>query len=98
MTEVAANIRTVQSAGREDDEMRSHDIMTEDIRTRETRRRRIALPWRILRSFIGVIDATLRTSYYLNTLDRPRADGGPRDYVSYKLDPALVPDLPKPRP
>ena len=28
----------------------------------------------------------------------PRADGGPRDYVSYKLDSALVPDLPKPRP
>jgi glutamate dehydrogenase len=53
---------------------------------------------RILRSFIGVIDATLRTSYYLNTLDRPRADGGPRDYVSYKLDSSLVPDLPKPRP
>ncbi|MFL6593133.1 MAG: NAD-glutamate dehydrogenase domain-containing protein, partial [Luteimonas sp.] len=53
---------------------------------------------RILRSFIGVIDATLRTSYYLNVLERPRADGGPRDYVSYKLDSALVPDLPKPRP
>ena len=53
---------------------------------------------RILRSFIGVIDATLRTSYYLNVLGRARADGGPRDYVSYKLDSALVPDLPKPRP
>jgi glutamate dehydrogenase len=53
---------------------------------------------RILRSFIGVIDATLRTSYYLNVLGVPRADGGPRDYVSYKLDSALVPDLPKPRP
>jgi glutamate dehydrogenase len=53
---------------------------------------------RILRSFIGVIDATLRTSYYMNILGRPRADGGPRDYVSYKLDSSLVPDLPKPRP
>ena len=53
---------------------------------------------RILRSFIGVIDATLRTSYYKNILVRPRADGGPRDYVSYKLDSTLVPDLPKPRP
>ncbi|MDB6164093.1 MAG: NAD-glutamate dehydrogenase [Xanthomonadaceae bacterium] len=53
---------------------------------------------RIVRSFISVIDATLRTSYYLNVMDVPRADGGPRDYVSYKLDSALVPDLPKPRP
>jgi glutamate dehydrogenase len=53
---------------------------------------------RILRSFIGVIDATLRTSYYLNVLGVPRPDGGPRDYVSFKLDSALVPDLPKPRP
>ena len=48
---------------------------------------------RILRSFIGVIDATLRTSYY----QRAR-DGGERNYVSYKLDSSRVPDLPKPRP
>ncbi len=53
---------------------------------------------RIMRSFIGVMDATLRTSYYLNILGRPRADGGDRDYVSYKLDSTRVPDLPKPRP
>ena len=48
---------------------------------------------RILRSFIGVIEATLRTSYYQAT-----ADGGERGYVSYKFDAAKVPDLPKPRP
>ena len=48
---------------------------------------------RILRGFIGVIDATLRTSYY----QRAR-DGGERNYVSYKLDSSRVPDLPKPRP
>ena len=48
---------------------------------------------RILRSFIGVIDATLRTSYYQRA-----ADGGERGYVSYKFDSTLVPDLPKPRP
>ena len=53
---------------------------------------------RILRSFIGVIDATLRTSYYMQYKDGLRADGGPADYVSFKLDPAKVPDLPKPRP
>jgi glutamate dehydrogenase len=58
---------------------------------------------RILRSFIGVIDATLRTSYYIpytsgRYKNGLRADGGPADYVSFKLDSALVPDLPKPRP
>jgi glutamate dehydrogenase len=53
---------------------------------------------RIVRSFVGVIDATLRTSYYLNVLGLARKDGVDRDYVSYKLDSALVPDLPKPRP
>src|SRR5678816_922757 len=53
---------------------------------------------RILRSFIGVIEATLRTSYYMQRKDGLRVDGGPADYVSYKLDSARVPDLPKPRP
>ncbi|MCM2335893.1 MAG: NAD-glutamate dehydrogenase [Pseudomonas sp.] len=53
---------------------------------------------RILRSFMGVIEATLRTSYYIQYKDGLRADGGPSDYVSFKLDPARVPDLPKPRP
>ncbi|HET6604778.1 MAG TPA: NAD-glutamate dehydrogenase domain-containing protein [Xanthomonadaceae bacterium] len=47
---------------------------------------------RILRSFMAVIRATLRTSYY------QYRDGCERDYVSYKLDPARVPDLPRPRP
>jgi glutamate dehydrogenase len=32
---------------------------------------------RILRSFIGVIDATLRTSYYIEYKDGKRKDGGP---------------------
>ena len=53
---------------------------------------------RILRGFIGVIDATLRTSYYIDRKDGVRKDGGPADYVSYKLDSSQVPDLPKPRP
>jgi glutamate dehydrogenase len=53
---------------------------------------------RILRSFIGVIDATLRTSYYIQRDGGVRKDGGPADYVSYKLDCSQVPDLPKPRP
>jgi glutamate dehydrogenase len=48
---------------------------------------------RILRGFLRVIQATLRTNYF--QLD---ADGQPKPYVSFKLDPALVPDLPLPRP
>ena len=48
---------------------------------------------RILRSFMGVIDATLRTSYY-----QTDADGRPGHCISFKFDSALVPDLPKPRP
>jgi glutamate dehydrogenase len=47
---------------------------------------------RILRSFMALIKAMLRTSYF------QRSDGRPKDYVAYKLDPAKVPDLPKPRP
>ena len=48
---------------------------------------------RILRGFIGVIEATLRTSYY-----QTGADGKPAHTISFKLDSAQVPDLPKPRP
>ena len=49
---------------------------------------------RILRAFMAVINATLRTSFFQNN-----GEGGtPRDYISFKFDPAKVPDLPKPRP
>ncbi|TBR11161.1 MAG: NAD-glutamate dehydrogenase, partial [Lysobacter sp.] len=48
---------------------------------------------RILRSFKGVIEATLRTSYYQGAVG-----GADTGYVSYKFDSAMVPDLPKPRP
>ncbi len=47
---------------------------------------------RILRAFMAVIKATLRTNFY------QLLDGKPRDTVSFKLDPAQLPDLPKPRP
>ncbi len=53
---------------------------------------------RILRSFMGVIDATLRTNYYIDYPGGKRMDGGPADYLSFKLDCADVPDLPKPKP
>jgi len=48
---------------------------------------------RILRSFMGVVDATLRTSYYQRA-----ADGGFRETIAFKFDSSKVPELPKPRP
>ncbi|MFF5855511.1 NAD-glutamate dehydrogenase [Streptomyces sp. NPDC012751] len=48
---------------------------------------------RILRSFLTVIKATLRTNFF------QRTDGdAPHDYVSMKFDPRAIPDLPAPRP
>ncbi|MFZ3570204.1 NAD-glutamate dehydrogenase [Streptomyces sp. BH097] len=48
---------------------------------------------RILRSFLTVIKATLRTNFF------QEAQGGkPHAYVSMKLDPQAIPDLPEPRP
>ncbi len=47
---------------------------------------------RILRAWLGVIGAMLRTSYYQTP------GGKPREYISFKFDSAKVPDLPKPRP
>jgi glutamate dehydrogenase len=49
---------------------------------------------RILRAFLSVIQAVLRTNHY--TLDPDT--GRHRSYLSFKLDPALVPILPLPRP
>src|SRR5690606_23954515 len=48
---------------------------------------------RILRSFMGVIDATLRTSYFQRA-----GDGSWKETIAFKFDPANVPELPKPRP
>jgi glutamate dehydrogenase len=48
---------------------------------------------RILRALLGVVRATLRTSFF-----QVDDSGGPQPYVSIKLDPQQVPDLPEPRP
>jgi glutamate dehydrogenase len=48
---------------------------------------------RILRSFLSVIQAMLRTNYFQRA-----QDGEPKPYLSFKLDPAGIPDLPAPRP
>ncbi|HEX8205030.1 MAG TPA: NAD-glutamate dehydrogenase [Solirubrobacteraceae bacterium] len=48
---------------------------------------------RILRNFLSVVRATLRTNHF-----EPGADGAPKPYLSLKLDPARIPLLPSPRP
>ncbi|MEW2298112.1 NAD-glutamate dehydrogenase [Streptomyces sp. NPDC006743] len=48
---------------------------------------------RILRSFLTVVKATLRTNFFQET-----EAGRPHDYVSMKFDPQAIPDLPAPRP
>ncbi|HEU4812562.1 MAG TPA: NAD-glutamate dehydrogenase, partial [Nocardioides sp.] len=48
---------------------------------------------RILRSYLTHVRATLRTNYF-----QPAEDGGPRRYMSFKLEPSAIPDLPAPRP
>ncbi|MER6113187.1 NAD-glutamate dehydrogenase [Streptomyces hirsutus] len=48
---------------------------------------------RILRSFLTVIKATLRTNFF-----QEASGGRPHDYVSMKFDPQAMPDLPAPRP
>ncbi|MGY8811596.1 MAG: NAD-glutamate dehydrogenase [Pseudomonadales bacterium] len=48
---------------------------------------------RILRRYLDLIKATLRTNYY-----QPDADGQTKDYLSLKFDPSLIPELPLPRP
>ncbi|MGK5628601.1 NAD-glutamate dehydrogenase [Streptomyces sp. URMC 123] len=49
---------------------------------------------RILRSFLTVIKATLRTNYF----QKADSTGKPHGYLSLKLDPQAIPDLPAPRP
>ncbi|MDR5876435.1 NAD-glutamate dehydrogenase [Halomonas sp. CUBES01] len=47
----------------------------------------------LLRRFMELIQATLRTNYY-----QQNDDGRPRDYIAYKLEPSKVTGMPKPRP
>jgi len=48
---------------------------------------------RILRAYLGVIRATLRTNFY-----QTDENGGWKSYSAFKFDPARVPELPLPRP
>ncbi|HEY1915749.1 MAG TPA: NAD-glutamate dehydrogenase [Streptosporangiaceae bacterium] len=51
---------------------------------------------RILRSYLALIQTTLRTNYYQQSAETD--PGAPAPYLVIKLDPAGVPDLPAPRP
>jgi glutamate dehydrogenase len=48
---------------------------------------------RILRSYLTMINATLRTSFF-----QKGPDQRPKSYVAFKLDSQAIPDLPQPRP
>ncbi|KAA1418707.1 NAD-glutamate dehydrogenase [Nocardioides humilatus] len=49
---------------------------------------------RILRSYLTHIRATLRTNYFQHADDSKR----PKSYLSLKMEPSAIPDLPEPRP
>ncbi|MFC9895112.1 NAD-glutamate dehydrogenase [Nocardia sp. NPDC127579] len=48
---------------------------------------------RILRAILGLIKATLRTNYFVTD-----HEGTPRDFLSIKVEPQLIAELPKPKP
>ncbi|GAA3887364.1 NAD-glutamate dehydrogenase [Saccharothrix violaceirubra] len=48
---------------------------------------------RILRSLLTLVQATLRTNYFVRD-----EHGAPRPYLAVKLNPREIPDLPQPRP
>ncbi|MBL0318878.1 MAG: NAD-glutamate dehydrogenase [Alphaproteobacteria bacterium] len=47
----------------------------------------------ILRRFVALVKATLRTNYY-----QVAESGGPKDYISFKVRSEMVPDMPLPKP
>lgn len=51
---------------------------------------------RILRQFLGVLEATVRTNYFQHAGGGDASECKP--YLSFKFDPARVPGLPEPRP
>jgi len=48
---------------------------------------------KILRRYVDLINATVRTNYFQRL-----SDGAIKSYISFKFDPALIPELPLPRP
>ncbi len=52
---------------------------------------------RILRSYLTHVKATLRTNYF-QTVESGGDAGSPHTYMSFKLEPSAIPELPAPRP
>ncbi|HEX6928828.1 MAG TPA: NAD-glutamate dehydrogenase, partial [Gammaproteobacteria bacterium] len=48
---------------------------------------------RILRAFLNLINATLRTNFF-----QPLKDNSAKEYISFKFDPQRIPELPLPKP
>lgn len=48
---------------------------------------------RILRRYLALIKATLRTNFY-----QPDAEGKAKSYISFKFDPRAIPEMPRPTP
>ncbi|GBD44439.1 NAD-specific glutamate dehydrogenase [bacterium HR40] len=48
---------------------------------------------RILRTYLGLVLATLRTNFF-----QTKPDGRPKDHLSFKFDPKAVPGMPLPKP
>ncbi len=48
---------------------------------------------RVLRGYLALIDASLRTTYFV-----PPPDGGRRSTMAFKFDCSAIPDLPRPHP
>ncbi|MDG2481956.1 MAG: NAD-glutamate dehydrogenase [Alphaproteobacteria bacterium] len=48
---------------------------------------------RILRRYLNLIEATLRTNFF-----QPAEDGEPKSYVSFKFDSQMIDELPDPKP
>jgi len=53
---------------------------------------------RVLREYLALIQATLRTNYWRTGKGASGAAGPRRDFLSFKFDPARIPELPEPRP
>ncbi len=53
---------------------------------------------RILRSYLTIIKATLRTNYFQPADGGVKGEIGIHSYMSFKLEPSAIPDLPAPRP
>ncbi|MCD9458587.1 NAD-glutamate dehydrogenase [Marinibactrum halimedae] len=53
---------------------------------------------RILRRYLELMNGTLRTNYFQKDYSQDGSVGQTKDYISFKLSPRDIPDIPEPRP